>query len=274
MPKLSSPLLSRAPIAQTLFAMLLLVGLLLAVLAGDAQTVQAADATTAEAPLAGSNEAIVQSGAQALQSADFNWYDAEQDSLKRVDIPAPRQQAPSTPSAGRGRSFANWGGDFGQILTWIALAVGLAVLALALIMAFLRRENRAVEVVRSPQVTRSRAARIEALPFAVEEPATDLLSTARRHAEMGDFNQAVIYQFSHQLMALDQHHWIYLTEGTTNRQYLRQLPRNHQLRDIFETTMVAFEEAFFGHHPLTRARFEECWALLPEFDQLVTRRDA
>jgi hypothetical protein len=29
--------------------------------------------------------------------------------------------------------------------------------------------------------------------------------------------------------------------------------------------MVAFEDVFFGHHPLDRSRFEACWQEVDEF---------
>ena len=37
---------------------------------------------------------------------------------------------------------------------------------------------------------------------------------------------------------------------------------------LVEQTMVAFEDAFFGHHPLDQTRFESCWFRLGEFDIL------
>jgi hypothetical protein len=41
------------------------------------------------------------------------------------------------------------------------------------------------------------------------------------------------------------------------------------LRLLVEQTMVAFEDVFFGDHPLSRARFEACWFELERFDRLV-----
>jgi hypothetical protein len=33
--------------------------------------------------------------------------------------------------------------------------------------------------------------------------------------------------------------------------------------------MIAFEDVFFGDHPLERARFESCWLRLGEFETLI-----
>jgi hypothetical protein len=34
---------------------------------------------------------------------------------------------------------------------------------------------------------------------------------------------------------------------------------------MLDRTMVAFEDVFFGRHPLERQRFESCWGRLDEF---------
>jgi hypothetical protein len=97
----------------------------------------------------------------------------------------------------------------------------------------------------------------------------DLLAEARRAYEQGNFGEAIIYLFSHQLLQMDRRHLIRLTKGKTNRQYLREIGPRRTLRQLFEQTMVAFEDVFFGAHVLGRDRFEACWSQLNRFDQLV-----
>ena len=62
---------------------------------------------------------------------------------------------------------------------------------------------------------------------------------------------------------------IRLTRGKTNRQYLREIRRRPRLVELLEMTMIAFEDVFFGHHALGRARFESCYHRLDEFETQV-----
>ena len=43
------------------------------------------------------------------------------------------------------------------------------------------------------------------------------------------------------------------------RQYLRELRLRPDLGRLLTTSMIAFEEVFFGGHSLDQERFEECW---------------
>jgi hypothetical protein len=67
-----------------------------------------------------------------------------------------------------------------------------------------------------------------------------------------------------------------LTRGKTNRQYLRETSRRGRtgLVGLLEQTMLAFEDFFFGNHPIDRARFEACWARLGEFESQLKRQTA
>ncbi len=122
----------------------------------------------------------------------------------------------------------------------------------------------------SERVTKTEADLIESLPFEVPRPQSDLLAEAKRLYEQGAYAQAIVYLFSYQLVQLDQHQAIRLTRGKTNRQYLRELLARPDLGGILERTMVAFEDVFFGHHPLDRAGFERCWQRLDEFHQRIS----
>jgi hypothetical protein len=71
--------------------------------------------------------------------------------------------------------------------------------------------------------------------------------------------------FSYQLVALDKRHVIHLAKGKTNRQYLRETRSREPLKNLLQRTMISFEDVFFGHHDLSRERFEESWQSLDEF---------
>jgi hypothetical protein len=111
--------------------------------------------------------------------------------------------------------------------------------------------------------------RVVALPFRIQRPQGDLLSQARQYYQEGRFSEAIIYLYSHLLVQLDKVQVIRLTPGKTNRQYVRETRSRSAAGDLLELTMVAFEDVYFGSHPLSRARFEACWNRLPELDQLL-----
>jgi hypothetical protein len=95
-----------------------------------------------------------------------------------------------------------------------------------------------------------------------------LFEEARRLYQSGDYAKAIVFLFSYQLVELDKRHLIRLTKGKTNRQYLREVGGRLLLRQLVEQTMIAFEDAFFGHHALDKNRFESCWFRMGEFERL------
>lgn len=230
----------------------------LALVAAVAQPVRADDTPPAD-------EAIEQ-GREALASPwiDPPWYDAEQDGLRRVRV----------------WSSLGWEWDLDWLggTGWVRYVIwGLAGLVLLGILVLLirvywygRRASPLAQASAEPASARGEAM-IEALPFPLERRPVNLLDEARRRYEAGDYAQAIVFLFSHQLVELDRRRLIHLTRGKTNRQYLRELLSHPTLHALVEPTMVAFEEVFFGNRPLERERFERCWRGLDQFNaQLQT----
>ncbi|MEZ6114136.1 MAG: DUF4129 domain-containing protein [Pirellulaceae bacterium] len=247
----------------------------------------ASRACAAEDPV----EAPVEATRDALNGpVNFPWYDAETDSLRRINVREQRDDAAAnraskweaTPSGGgaaapTGNYSFDWLASLAKafiVVIGVLLAVGLVWL---LIWAFLKGEAalaKAAGKEEDEEVEETDVERIERLPFQVDRPQTDLLGEARRQYEAGNFAEAVIYYFSYQLVQLDKHHWIRLAKGKTNRQYLREVRQQAALREMLEATMFAFEDVFFGHHPLSRDRFENVWRRLDEFQSQVQQTGA
>jgi hypothetical protein len=221
----------------------------------------------------------VEAGREALDGrTHFPWYDAETDSVRSVDIESPKDAAahrnsrwqarPPKPQAARPR-WSGWSlvWEIVQTLFWIVLIALFALLLYLLVRAFINADATAAAADQEARAdeTRTEDDLIESLPFDVNRPETDLLSEARRHYEQGAFGEAIIYLFSYQLVKLDQHGFIRLTRGKTNRQYLFEIVSRPGLYGMLERTMVAFEDVFFGRHRLERERFESCWLNLDEF---------
>jgi hypothetical protein len=191
------------------------------------------------------------------------WYDARTDDVRRLDLRIRRQQTSWNVA---------WLSTLMEVLGWVGVA--LAVLLLAFIAWRVHKywrhrdsdEDAGMALALDEET--SDVDRVEALPFRVTRQAADLLGEASRQYEKGNYSEAIIYLFSHQLVELDRQHLIHLARGKTNRQVARELT-SRELRLLVEQTMVAFEDVFFGGHTLSRARFEACWFELPRFDRLV-----
>jgi hypothetical protein len=227
------------------------------------------------APLDGA----VEQGRTALEeSADFPWYDRQKDSIQRMDVQPPRDIAsrkskwqPSNVTW----SAPGWLATVLRILGWILLGLILVLLAYALARATVGVGwGKATAESMDDDSLHGDIDRIEALPFQLKSPQVDLMAQARRHFEAGEFAQAITYLYSYQLIQLDRHQLIRLTKGKTNRQYVRELRSRRELRDILSRSMVVFEEVFFGHHSLSRERFETCWRRMDEFHQHLVQAAA
>ncbi len=213
---------------------------------------------------AGDPSTSVRQAGQALaHRGEYPWYDPSADDLRPLSVSPPPPPSPSW-----SWSIDPWIRTAFQWLVWIVLAAALAVVAW-----LLYRAGRSVEPVGPAAEVRSETAeerrRIEALSLPVREKPADFLAEAARCYQAGNYREAIIYFFGHQLLELDRHQLIRMTKGKTNRQYLGEIGRLAGLQRLLEQTMVAFEDVFFGNHPLDRDRFEACWSQQDRFDALV-----
>ena len=226
-------------------------------------------------------EAARQSGAEALrESARFPWYDADQDQVKPIEV-----SAPTAPPQARNWEFDgswfDWDWNNGSLIgtgIWDVLQV-FAYVLIGIVLLFLiyhalkfmgllsPRDNDSGDFDETTSLTNTQ--RIENLPFPVANSKTDLLAEAKRLYQMGKYDDAIVYLFSYQLVKLDESQYIRLSRGKTNRQYLGELRERHGLHSMVSRTMIAFEDMFFGHHPLERDRFESCWSQLDEFHRMM-----
>ncbi|REK39946.1 MAG: DUF4129 domain-containing protein [Planctomycetota bacterium] len=210
----------------------------------------------AEEELLGDEEAVESAGRALGGWSSYPWYDRETDSVQPLNVRPPSKPW-NPPNLGWLGTII---GGFLEIMSYLVIWVIAPLIVLAiiyyLIRAFLDSERN--EITTDSEETFS-IDRIEALPAKIRVPVDSLLSEARRHYEAGDYRQAIIYLYSHQLLELDRKQLIRLAKGKTNRQYLRELASRKTLRELFEPTMFTFEDVFFGGRELTRAAFEACW---------------
>ncbi|HEY5313882.1 MAG TPA: DUF4129 domain-containing protein [Pirellulales bacterium] len=204
----------------------------------------------------------VTSGRAALGSHwSYPWYDEATDGIRVLDFEPPEEPAKERPLKTSFAPSSGW--TDGMVVTIGAIVLG--AIAFLLARAFLKAEQATV-VTQSGPSREIDITRIEQLPVRIADGKTDLLAEARRlHAEQR-YGEAMIYLYSHQLLELDRLHVIHLARGKTNRQYLREAARAAQIKDALAASIVAFEDVFFGHHELSRDRFETC---LAGFEQLA-----
>lgn len=205
---------------------------------------QAATASAAAATDAADQEAV-SGGQKALRRAQrFPWYDPANDALRPVDLPDPETERPreAPPQV-----------DWLRPVVWallIVAAVGLLA-ALAIGLSKRRWANTA-------SVKTSRRGRIEHLGFLDDDAPGDYLDRCLRESRAGRFERAIVYLYAHVLTEMNERQLLRLARGKTNRQYLRDVG-DPAMRAAMEVIVGAFEDAYFGHHPIEPDRFQWCW---------------
>ena len=210
-------------------------------------------------------DVAVAAGREAIdQLIDYPWYDDDTDSVAAVDVSPPPD--------------LSWMGDVLYWLAWGGLTLIVIGLVYVLVRVYLDREGRLVAAQRDQeeQPQYLSADRVEALPLKLDQNLTtgDLLAEAQRSYASGNYDRAIVYLYSFQLLELDNRQVIHLTRGKTNRQYLRETRRHSRLGDLLQQTMVVFEDVFFGGHALGRLRFEQCWSDLDSFQSQLREETA
>jgi hypothetical protein len=214
------------------------------------------------APL--STEAASKATVEALDSRwTYPWYDGESDSLRRIKVSRWDRWWPDwTP----GTLQMSWL----RIVLWSLVIAALLCVAYLLARVYMNREKESLSNrAHGTDVESDNATRVEDLPFELAPAGGNLLELAQYYYARGDFNRAVIYLYSHQLLELDRRQLLRLAKGKTNRQYLRELVAHRGLRNMLERIMLAFEDAFFGNHDVSRERFEGCWNDCRRFTHLA-----
>lgn len=221
----------------------------------------------------------VELGREAFSKKNYPWYDAETDRVKHVEI----EERPAAKSKNRHdialkpvRQRANWSGwnwnlngsFLGglSVFAWVMIGMVIAAVAAILIWAFTQMEpNRPIDDSAKRTIEES----IKQLPFDLGSTTGDFRQLAQRAFDVGDYQKAMIYLFSHVLVSLDQKGLIRLRKGKTNRQYLSELRLHGALASYFQRVMVPFEATFFGDHELKKTEFESSWNELSNFESGV-----
>lgn len=235
--------------------------------------------------------------------ADSVWYDADQravvpvfvkpavdDSLNRDSRWLPqakriKQRKTNTNNAaggggaGGGNGLFGSGLSFGNLFGWFLLTAILVAAAGALIYAISKAE---VDLTSNP---RSKAGdpdgtpdqqtieRMKHLPAELRRTDVNLRSEAERLMRQGQYDQAIILLFGHQLLLLDRFGLLRLNRGKTNRKYVRETRAvDSELADQLQDTVHAFERSYFGRHSMTEPEFAQLWNSNAKLEQALDER--
>lgn len=210
----------------------------------------------------------VEAGREAMaKRPSFPWYDANNDAVKPIEIPAPREPRLRTAAPVALEPLA-W-------LAWGVLAVALVAMAGLLYWAW-RHMPEAAPASPHDSVGRrlDHATDFDALPVRDLTDAEALRAAAEKARAEGRYREAMIYLYSYQLLVLDKSHFIRLARGKTNRQYLRELRPHEALASLMLRSVHLFESAFFGGRTPSAGEIESCWKRLDEFRALAARAPA
>ncbi|QDT02948.1 hypothetical protein K227x_13270 [Rubripirellula lacrimiformis] len=230
------------------------------------------------------------------------WYDADQRSVLPVDVtpqvddtlhrdsrwlPKPeRVVKPDAPQAAPGTTW-NSNGLFGSgmslsnllgwlvLLTLFALGIGLVIYAMskAEIDLITNARLRAVDDQGDGTPDEQTLQRIKHLPAELRRTDVNLRSEAQRLMEAGQYDQAIILLFGHQLLLLDRVGMIRLNRGKTNRKYVRETQATvPDLARRLQATVDGFEKSYFGRHAVTANEFAMLWESNERMENVLQTR--
>ena len=187
---------------------------------------------------------------------------------KKLKRAAPVAAAPAAANAPAGNNGV-LGTDltFANLFGWMLLALLLIALVGALVYTLSKAEidldgggQKAIVKTNEQQVDRQTIERMKHLPAELRRTDVNLRTEAQRLMNGGEFDQAIILLFGHQLLMLDRAGFLRLTRGKTNGRYVRETRSiNAECGTRLRTTATAFEKSYFGRHTLTAAEFDELW---------------
>ena len=230
---------------------------------------------------------------------DTTWYDADtgtiipmhvkevtDDSLNRHSRWLPKaQRVPDNTASATAAGGTGGNGLFGSDVTlsnvfgWLLLTLVICVIVGFLVYAFSKAEIDLGDT-RSKSEGDQEAApdaqtieRMKHLPAELRRTDVNLRSEAERLMNEGQFDQAIILLFGHQLLLLDHAGLLRLSRGKTNGRYVRETRgADRASADRLRMTATAFERSYFGRHAISGQEFKALWHSNELLEQRVQQR--
>ncbi|MCH1439500.1 MAG: DUF4129 domain-containing protein [Rubripirellula sp.] len=237
------------------------------------------------------------------------WFDAEQNSLKPVDVkpqtddslnrdsrwlpkPPPVKKSKSVSPAAApaqantggaavtGTGLFNTGLSALNLLGWLTLGIVVLGGVAAIFYALSRAEMQTKKIGKGGRKALSGKTpdeqtieRMKHLPKELRRTDVNLRSEAQRLMQAAQYDQAIILLFAHQLLLLDRYGMLRLNRGKTNRKYIRETrAANEQVAKCIETTIASFERSYFGRHKITRNEFADTWRLNEQLEKKLEEK--
>lgn len=229
------------------------------------------------------------------------WYDAEtgkvvpvyvrevtDDSLNRHSRWLPKADriakppANTTAAGGGGAGSGIFGTNLtlGNVFGWLLLALIVCIAVGTLVYAFSKAEidlggdakaNSQDDHAKAPDA--QTIERMKHLPAELRRTDVNLRTEAERLMNVGDFDQAIILLFGHQLLMLDRAAMLRLSRGKTNGRYVRETrAADRDAADRLRLTVTAFEKSYFGRHAIGAQEFAALWHNNQLLEQRVSQR--
>ncbi len=198
---------------------------------------------------------------------------------KRVAKPAANPATGTGTTTGTGAGVFGTNLSFGNLLGWFLLIVMVAAAIGLLLYTVSKTELDLTSAKGGKSADLLKATdeqileRIKHLPAELRRTDVNLRSEAERLMREGQFDQAIILLFGHQLLLLDRVGMLRLNRGKTNRRYVRETRRDDPAAaKILNTTVQAFERSYFGRHSITAPQFEQLWQSNESLERSIERR--
>ncbi|QDT10218.1 DUF4129 domain-containing protein [Planctomycetes bacterium K23_9] len=240
--------------------------------------------------------------ANALQSTP--WFDADAGTLipvtvnERIDdsvnrnsrwLPKPPKVAKKKKTTakttttkggttGTGTGTGLFGSDLtlGNVFGWLLLALVIFAAVGGLVYAFSKTEidlgkTKDAAKISTDAPDEQMIERMKHLPAELRRTDVNLRTESERLMNEGQFGQAIILLFGHQLLMLDQAGSLRLTRGKTNGRYVRETrSSDRESGERLGRTVTAFERSYFGRHGITQSEFASLWENNQALEQRLT----
>jgi len=115
--------------------------------------------------------------------------------------------------------------------------------------------------------------RMKHLPAELRRTDVNLRSEAHRLMQSGNYDQAIILLFGHQLLLLDRFGMLRLNRGKTNRKYVRETRSSDPTAaKSLQTTVTAFERSYFGRHTISQREFANIWQANQQLEKGIEQK--
>ncbi len=214
----------------------------------------------------------VQTSVDDSEHRDSRWLPKAKQVPKKAAAPAPTATTTGTGSTG-------WFGTdltLGNLFAWMFLVaiiaglVGTLVYALSKTDIDLTASSKSAVIDERAGPDEQTIERMKHLPAELRRTDVNLRSEAARLMGLGQYDQAVILLFAHQLLLLDRSSIIRLNGGKTNGKYVRECRSSDQeLGSLLKETTTAFERSYFGRQQITDPEFRDLWDQNETLERIV-----